>query len=164
MPKKKVKKEKHPKHPKKTGLTMGLSIGLIAVIVFVYITDIMLPFMGIAFLILGALKLYDLKAFADAYAQYDPIASRSKLYAYSYPFIELALGILFSFNIAVVPAAAVTLVIMTTDATGVVRTLFQKKMLYCACVGTFFKLPLTTFTLTEDIGMGIMALLILLGM
>ncbi len=150
-------------HPKKKGLSIILSLALIAIIILVYKLDIMIKFMGFAFLGLGLLKFYNLKAFATAYAAYDPIASKSKTYAYAYPFIELALGFMYLFNWNITAAAAITVFIMTVDGIGVGRTLFKKQTLYCACVGTLFKIPLTTFTLTEDIGMGLMALLILLA-
>src|SRR5437899_24759 len=54
---------------------------------------IMLDFMGIFFLIFGGFKLINLKNFAEAYAKYDLVAQRSRIYALVYPFIEVALGV-----------------------------------------------------------------------
>ena len=56
-------------------------------------------FMGGFFVVFGMLKVLKLKDFAIAYKEYDIVAKHSSTYAHAYPFIELALGILYFINI-----------------------------------------------------------------
>lgn len=138
-----------------------LSILLVLVAIAVFFTGNMLLFMGIVFLILSSLKLIDVKGFSNMFVQYDLIAKRSKAYAYTYPFIELALAILFLSKFQVKIAAAVTVIIMGVGAIGIGKNLFSKNKVRCACLGAKIKVPLTRFTLVEDIVMTIMGLMIL---
>ena len=123
----------------------------------------MLPFMGIVFLLLSILKLIDLKGFANMFVQYDLIAAKSKAYAHVYPFIELSLGLMYLFTFQIMSAAIITLLIMGIGAIGVGKNLLSKNKIKCACLGAKVKVPLTSFTLVEDIIMALMALMILIG-
>ena len=49
-------------------------------------------FMAGFFLVFSFFKLLNLRAFADAYAGYDVVAARWRVWGYDYPFVELALG------------------------------------------------------------------------
>jgi len=138
-----------------------LSVVLVVVAGLVLYTGNMLPFMGIVFLILAGLKFLDLKGFAKAFGMYDLLAKRSKAYALTYPFIELALGLAFLFAFQIKVAAAVTIVIMTIGTIGITKNLLSKDKVKCACLGTKIKVPLTTFTLVEDIVMALMGVMIL---
>ena len=139
-----------------------LSAVLVAVAITVYLKGFMLPFMGAVFLILSTLKLIDLKGFVSMFVQYDLIAARSKLYANIYPFIELTLAGMYLFKFQVTYAAIITVLIMGVGAVGVGRNLLSKDKVACACLGAKIKVPLTTFTLVEDLIMLVMALMILL--
>src|SRR5687768_8612330 len=55
----------------------------------------MYDFMGSFLLIFSSFKIFNLYGFAEAYSTYDIIARRYLPYAYVYPFIEFALGILY---------------------------------------------------------------------
>lgn len=134
---------------------------LIVVAVAVAALDYMLLFMGIAFLVLACLKLIDLRGFAQMFVQYDVLASRIKGYAFAYPFIELALGTAYLINFQVQTAALITLIVMSVGAVGVAKNLLSNNKVRCACLGSKIKVPLTTFTLVEDIIMAGMALMIL---
>ncbi len=140
-----------------------LSLSLIVVAVIVYLIGHMLPFMGIVFLLLSILKLIDLKGFAIMFSQYDLIASKTKIYAYCYPFIELVLGFMFLLQFQIVYAAGFTFLIMGISSVGVAKNIFSKTKLKCACLGAKINLPLTRFTLVEDLLMCLMGLMILLG-
>ena len=50
---------------------------------------------------------------------------------------------------------------MAIGSIGVFQALREKKTIQCACLGTALKLPMTKVTLIEDVGMGVMALLML---
>ena len=74
------------------------TIVAIAIIWFLQVFNIMIQFMGWFFIAVAILKFIDWKGFAKAFAMYDIVAKRSKTYSYSYPIIELALGLAFLFN------------------------------------------------------------------
>jgi copper chaperone CopZ len=121
----------------------------------------MMSFMAGFFIVFGAFKLFDLKGFADAYATYDIIAARSRLYALAYPFIEIALGFAFLFHYQMRAAVWVSIILMAVGTVGVVKTLMKKQQIKCACLGTSLNLPMSTVTLVEDVGMLAMGLMML---
>jgi copper chaperone CopZ len=57
-----------------------------------------------------------------------------------------------------------TLVVMSVSSIGVIQSVFQKRKIRCACLGTVFNLPMSTVTLVEDGLMIAMAAGALLGM
>ena len=131
----------------------------------------MLWFMGIGLPIVGLLKLADWKGFVHAYSMYDLIAMKVKFYAWIYPLLEVGIGavflnhLLFPSGISytlVIAAAWVLLILMTIGAIGVTKNLMSKNPVKCACLGTLIKVPLTKFTLIENVVMAIMALMIIL--
>lgn len=121
----------------------------------------MMNFMGFFFLVFGLFKIFNLKNFAQAYSMYDLIAKRSKFYAYSYPFIEVVLGVLYLLQYNSIIINSVTIVLMSISALGVAYELSQGKKIVCACLGTVFKIPMTYVTLAEDLLMVIMALVMI---
>lgn len=124
--------------------------------------EAMNDFMAAFFIIFGLFKLYNLAAFAEAYATYDIIAKRSSLYAHVYPFVEIALGLAYLFRLFPTATNSITLALMIISSIGVAQELAQKKMIVCACLGTVFKIPMTYVTLFEDLLMAAMALLMLI--
>ena len=100
-------------------------------------------FMGVFFLVFGALKLIKIKDFALAFAEYDPIAMRSKAYALAYPFIEIAFGILILTDTFPKTTNALVAIVMLIGAWGVYQKLKKKEKIQCACLGTLFKVPMT---------------------
>jgi hypothetical protein len=114
-------------------------------------------FMGAFFVLFSLFKLLHLSGFAEAYATYDVIAARSRAYALSYPFIELALGIAYFTEFEPLLVNTITLLLMIIGSIGVYRALRSKRKFQCACLGTALKLPMTKVTFVEDLTMGAMA-------
>jgi hypothetical protein len=114
--------------------------------------------MGSFFAIFGMFKVFNLKAFADAYSTYDIIAIRSRVYAFTYPFLELLLALLYLSNTGGVYRDIFTFVVMTVSSIGVIQKLRQKEEIPCACLGMVFKIPMTSVTLIEDVLMALEAL------
>jgi hypothetical protein len=56
----------------------------------------------------------------------------------------------------------VTFLLMSFSALGVIQSVLNKTKIRCACLGTVFQLPMSTITIVEDLGMALMALLMLL--
>lgn len=139
-----------------------VGITLIAVgVTKIFEIDFMRSFMGSFFIVFSIFKLLDLQGFVMSYIGYDIIASRFAGYAYAFPFIELILGIGSFVSFPYVNYAI--LLITTISAVGVVKQLLRRSKIKCACLGTYIKLPLTTVSLVEDLGMGLMALVLLMS-
>ncbi|HZW60641.1 MAG TPA: MauE/DoxX family redox-associated membrane protein [Candidatus Babeliales bacterium] len=118
--------------------------------------------MAAFFIIFGLFKIIKLKDFAMAYAEYDLIAKRIKIYGFIYPFIELSLGILYLGRWNLPFANWATLIILLISATGVAIQLAKGQHIVCACLGTVFKIPMTYVTLLEDLIMAAMALIMII--
>jgi len=118
-------------------------------------------FMGLFLCCFAMLKIFNLSAFADGFQMYDLIATRSRGYAYMYPFIELGLGLSFLSFVAPVLTYTATILVMVIGTIGVISALRQDLDINCPCMGSVLDVPLSTVTLTEDIGMGTMAALML---
>ncbi len=119
-------------------------------------------FMAGFFIVFSGFKLLNIHAFADGYATYDVLASRWHGYGYIYPFMELGLGIAYLTGFAPVVTNAITLIVMVISTTGVALSLSRRKNIQCACLGTIIKLPLSSVTLTEDVTMLVMSVVMLM--
>lgn len=118
-------------------------------------------FMGAFFFAFSLFKLLNLRGFAKAYASYDLVAKRSKVYAYAYPFLELTLGVFYLVNAFPFSTNVVTFLVTAIGSVGVLQSLRRGEKIQCACLGTFFDIPMSTVTLFEDLLMTAMALAML---
>ncbi len=110
-------------------------------------------FIGLSFF-----KFLDLKAFAESFSSYDPLAQHWMNYGYAYPFAELLIGLLFISGKVVVFANAATVVVLSITTYGVYKRLQSKSKFQCACLGTTFNLPLSNVTIAENVLMITMAI------
>lgn len=122
----------------------------------------MLNFMGLFYIVFSFFKLLDLKGFPDSFRMYDPLAKVVPAYGWFYPFIELALGMMFLMRFQIPVALIVTLVILGITTIGVTKVLLDKKSIQCACLGTALKLPMTKATFIENSIMIVMAVIMLI--
>ncbi len=111
--------------------------------------DYMSHVMGWVLILFGAIKLSDVVGFANGFAKYDPLAKQSIVYAQVYPFLEIALGVLFILQLFILPATLITLFIYSASFYGALQSIMKKETLHCVCLGTYFKLPLSTVTIIE---------------
>jgi hypothetical protein len=118
----------------------------------------MTSFMAGYFLVFAGFKLLDIRGFANGFSQYDVIAKRLPGYALLYPFIELAFGLAYTANVYPLLTNYVVLLVMLVSGLGVYLKLRQKFRIQCACLGSVINLPLSNFTLVENLGMAAMAL------
>ncbi len=119
-------------------------------------------FMGFFLVVFALLKLFDLRGFADGFQMYDLLAKRARGYALLYPFLELGLGLAYLAFWRPVVVYAATLLLLGFGALGVVSALRRGLDVNCACMGNTLKVPLSTVALVEDLGMALMALVMLL--
>ena len=121
-------------------------------------------FMSGFFLTFSFFKMLNLKGFAESYAMYDIVAGRFKGWGYVYGFIELGLGIAFALNFQPFFTNLVTLVVMSISIIGVLKSVFSKRKIRCACLGAVFNLPMSTVTIVEDAVMILMSGMLLIGL
>lgn len=119
-------------------------------------------FAAFSMCLLALQKLQDLEAFSLQFLPYDLLSARWVRYAYLYPFAEAfaGLGMLADFPVWLVAAPA--LFIGTEGAASVIKAVYiDKRDLKCACVGGDSKVPLGFVSLTENLMMIIVPLLML---
>ncbi|MCP4055074.1 MAG: heavy metal transporter [Mesoflavibacter sp.] len=126
------------------------------------VSNFMLDFMGIFYIVFSFFKFLDLKGFPESFKMYDPLAKAFPAYGWIYPFIELALGVMFLMRIEISIALIVTIIILGITTVGVTKSLLDKKAIQCACLGTALKLPMTKATFIENSIMIIMAIVMLI--
>lgn len=114
-------------------------------------------FMGFFLSGFALLKLFHPSAFADGFEMYDLLAKRWRGYGYIYPLIELGLGLAYLSFFMPVVTYSVTVVVMVFGSIGVFSALKRGLDINCPCMGSVLDVPLSTVTLTEDIGMAAMA-------
>jgi copper chaperone CopZ len=150
-------------HAAAMGEPMGLGTHIMMGLHSVTAGETMRYFMAGFFLVFSFFKLLDIRAFANAYAGYDLLAARWHGWGLVYPFVELALGMAYLSNFSLVLTNWVTVIVMGFSAIGVIRAVLNKTQIQCACLGTVFKLPMSTVTIVEDVGMVLMAAWMLLA-
>jgi copper chaperone CopZ len=121
------------------------------------VSEWMRHFMGGFFLAFSFFKLLNIEKFATSYASYDLLAMRWKTYGFIYPFCELGLGLAYLFNWQTNLTLWVTIILIAFSTIGVLSSMCRKQDIRCACLGDLMNVPLSTVTLAEDIGMGVMA-------
>lgn len=118
-------------------------------------------FMAFFLATFATFKFIGYQMFPAMFAQYDIIASRSQLYAKTYPFLQLAFSLAYIADTGGKVRDTLMLIIAAISGVGVARAIAARKGVHCACLGNVIKLPLSTTSLVEDLGMGLMALIML---
>ena len=116
-------------------------------------------YMAIIFISFGILKLYDLKGFVEIFSKYDLISKNIKVYGYFYPFFEIILGLFIFLNFHLNKSLIVSVILMTISLLSVIISIYNGKNLRCGCMGSFFNIPLSYTTLSENIFMLLMNLI-----
>ena len=120
-------------------------------------------FISIAMILLGMQKLRDIEGFTTMFLNYDLLARRWVPYAYVYPWVETAAGILMTGMLLTWLAAPAALFISTIGAISVMKAVYiDKRELKCACVGANANVPLGFVSLTENLMMMGMAIVMLI--
>ncbi len=139
-----------------TYLPLLIVIGLVALAALAA-RSWMIGFMAGFFIVFGSFKLFDVPAFANAYAKYDVVAKQFRPWGYAYPFVETALGFAFLFQYQLRAMSWIALVLSVVGAIGVIQANLNKQTIQCACLGTVFQLPMSVVTIIENAGMAAMA-------
>lgn len=120
-------------------------------------------FMGFFLVVFSMFKFFDMEGFADGFQMYDLLAKPFRPYAYVYPFIELGLGLGYLSHWQPIVIYAATVAVMVFGALGVMRALGKGLDIECACMGTVLSVPLSTVALVENLGMAVMAAVMLVA-
>lgn len=116
-------------------------------------------FISFSMSVLALLKLQNIESFSTMFLNYDILAKRWVPYSSIYPFAEALAGILMiagAFKWISIPVA---LSIGTIGAVSVIKAVYiDKRELKCACVGGDSNVPLGFISLTENLMMIGMAL------
>ena len=117
-------------------------------------------FIAIAMCLLAMLKLQDIARFSSMFLGYDLLARRYVPYAYAYPFAELGAGVLMLAGLLTWLSVPVALFIGGIGAVSVFKAVYiDKRDIKCACVGGSSTVPLGFVSLTENVMMVVMAIL-----
>ncbi len=109
------------------------------------------------FLVFGGLKLLDLKGFADRFAAYDLLAMRWRGYGYLYPFVEFGFGLVMLAGFHPDWLLWTEAGLMAFGGIGILTAMKKGRGVVCACLGTLFKIPLTSASFVENGGMAVLA-------
>jgi copper chaperone CopZ len=126
------------------------------------LSSFMFDFMGLFYIVFSFFKFLDYTGFPESFRMYDPLAKALPAYGWVYPFIETALGLMFLLRFEIDIALVATIVVLGITTIGVTRSLFSKKVIKCACLGTALNLPMTEATFIENTIMLVMAVWMLL--
>ena len=119
-------------------------------------------FISISMILLGMQKLRDIESFTTMFLNYDLLARERVVYAYIYPWVETVAGILMTGMLLTWLAAPAALFIATVGAISVFKAVYiDKRELKCACVGGNSNVPLGFVSLTENLMMMGMAIVML---
>ena len=119
-------------------------------------------YIGITLICFGLLKLYDIEKFSEIFSKYDIISKKINIYPYFYPFIEIFIGVLLLKNIYIKKILILTKLIMLISIISVIIAIQNGNKLRCGCLGSFFHIPLSYVTLSENLFMLIMSLIYLI--
>lgn len=122
-------------------------------------------FVSVSMILLGMQKLRDIEGFTTMFLNYDLLARRWVPYAYVYPWVETGAGILMTGMLLTPLAAPAALFIATVGAISVFKAVYiDKRELKCACVGGNSNVPLGFVSLSENlmmIGMSVVMLIMM---
>ncbi len=121
-------------------------------------------FVGSSLLVFGGFKLISYESFLEVFPRYDLIAHRFRGYALAYPFIQIILGVCFILDMISGFRNVLTLAIVAIGLFGVTNALthYGPTKQY-TWLGQFFKLPMSTALLFEDIITTVLLVVLVVG-
>ena len=138
-------------------LGLGLSLGIYGT---VFSWQALQWFVSLSMSVLAIQKLQDIEKFSIMFLNYDLLARRWVPYSKLYPLGEAVAGILMTAGVLNWLSAPVALFIGTVGAVSVFKAVYiDKRELKCACVGGSSNVPLGFVSLTENLMMIFMGLL-----
>lgn len=106
--------------------------------------------------IFGLLKLYNLNKFSSIFSKYNIISKKIPFYSYLYPFIEIILSFNLFLNYKINLTYIIINILMLISLISVIISIIKGKKIRCGCLGSFFHIPLSYVTISENIIMLLM--------
>lgn len=119
--------------------------------------ELLYRFMGFFLSLFSLFKWLDIKGFMEAFKEYDLISKYFPPYLIVYPIVELVLGLCYISLTFTLIANMTTIILMSLNTVSIIKALWQRKKLSCACLGSLLKLPLSYVSLFEIVAMMAMA-------
>jgi hypothetical protein len=119
--------------------------------------ELMNNIMSSILFIFGGLKLFDLQKFSTIFSKYNLISKKIPYYSYFYPFIEiiLALALFYRYKIDIIYSLIIILMLISLVSVSI--SLYRCQELRCGCLGSFFHIPLSYVTISENVIMLLMS-------
>jgi hypothetical protein len=130
---------------------------LLSAVFFKNINDFIYLFMGFFLVIFSLFKWIDLQSFMQAFSLYDLVSKKFKAYLWIFPLLELVLGLNYLSQGFLLIGNSLVVVIMSINAISIGKAIYEKKKIFCACLGGAIKLPLSKVSLFETLVMLVMA-------
>ena len=121
------------------------------------INELMNNMMGSILLVFGSLKLIDLRKFSVIFSKYNLISKHVPYYSYLYPFIEIILAFTLYCRYSLNIVYGLIIILMIISLASVSISLYRGQVLRCGCLGSFFHLPLSYVTISENVVMLLMS-------
>lgn len=128
------------------------------------VSNIILQFLGLYYVVFSFFKLLDLNGFSISFAMYDAIAKYVPIYGKIYPFLKVAIGVLLLLKYQLILALVTAIFTLGATTIGVIRVLMEKKQLRCVSLGTTLNIPLTKAILIEKMVILFMACWMLINL
>lgn len=119
--------------------------------------ELMNNIMASILLIFGGLKLFDLPKFSSIFSKYNLISKKIPYYSYFYPFIEIILALALFYRYKIDLLYVLIIILMLISLVSVSISLYKGQKLRCGCLGSFFHLPLSYVTISENVVMLLMS-------
>lgn len=120
-------------------------------------------FMGFLLVNFALVKLFDIDAFVDRFSKYDIISSRTRIYGYLFPLIELGIGLAYLGHYQPMLTSWVMLIVGIVSVTGILTQFKKREALSCVCIGSIGNIPLCVVTVIENALMIGLALAYIMG-
>ena len=107
--------------------------------------------MATILILFGILKLYDIHKFSNIFQKYDLISKILPIYSYIYPFLEIFLGLNLILKKNLIMTKIITKNIMLISIVSILISLYNGENLRSGCIGTFFNVPLSYISISENL-------------
>lgn len=119
-------------------------------------------FLGLWLIQFGMVKLFDIDDFANKFTQYDVFGSRARVYAYVFPFIQIALGLAYLGVFHPQATSILLLVAALINLIGLYKQYDNVPLFKGVSLSGFLRTPLREAAIVENTLMIAMALAYLL--
>jgi hypothetical protein len=113
--------------------------------------------MGQVFLALGMLKIFEIEEFVSVFVEYDFLSQHRPEFAWGYPFLEIALGILYFSGFLPLLANFLTITVVAIHVYNTIRCLGAGMEVRCPFMGTLWPVQLGTHSFIYQALVGLAA-------